>query len=322
MAYVLIIAEEIDGRAKRASRELVGKARELAGSDGAVTAVLFGDHADAAAALGRAGADRVLLLVHEMFSAYTPEAFTNALAPIALRERPDIVLATASEFGRDLAARLAARLGAGIAAEGFDCSLGDEGLVVRRAVYGGNAIATAVVSGRPACAMLRPNCFPLPAEREAAATIERPAVDPGTPRARVVETLVEEAGLTDLAECDRIVAGGRALGGEKGVALLGELAAAIGAGVGASRAAVDAGWCSHDHQVGQSGITVNPALYIACGISGSIQHLAGMRSAKTVVAINTDPDAPIFGKCDYGIVGDLFTVVPAMTAAARRLLAE
>ncbi|MDX2194609.1 MAG: electron transfer flavoprotein subunit alpha/FixB family protein, partial [Gemmatimonadales bacterium] len=227
------------------------------------------------------------------------------------------VVVAASATGRDLAPRLAARLGAGFAA---DCTaLRAEGgaVVAVRPVYAGKALQTVKLPGMPAVVSVRTGAF-APAARAHVAAVEAVAVPAVAARMEVVERRAAAAQRLDVAEAEIIVAGGRGLGEPAHFRLVEELAAAFGdAAVGASRAVVDAGWRDHAEQVGQTGKTVSPRLYIAVGISGAIQHLAGMRTARTIVAVNKDKDAPIFKVADYGIVGDLFEVLPALTAAIR-----
>ncbi|HPQ80796.1 MAG TPA: electron transfer flavoprotein subunit alpha/FixB family protein [bacterium] len=323
MADILIVAEHADGKLKRYSAELAGKAAELAGALGCkVSALLFSNPPeDVAFELGRLGVGKVVIPSHEKLSAYSGEAYASVLCDIAAKEGPRAILASASPNGRDLMSRAAMRLKAGLASECTSVSLEGGGLVFRRPIYGGKLIAKVEIAGFPQMATLRPNSFPAPSPGSGRPDIVSVAADPGELRARVVGTSDAEGGMVELTEADRIVAGGRPAGPE-GFKLIGELASALGAAVGASRAAVDAGHISHDHQVGQTGKTVNPSLYVACGISGSIQHMAGMRTSKVVVAINSDPEAPILSRADYGIVGNLFEVLPAMTEAAKKLLLQ
>jgi electron transfer flavoprotein alpha subunit len=224
--------------------------------------------------------------------------------------------------GRDLSGRVAARLGVGCLADCTRLSIEGGTVVAVRPVYSGKALATVEGGAKhPVVVTLRPNVFPATAGDGQAAveTVALPAVDI---RAVVREVVAKEAGELDVAEADVIVSGGRGIKGPEHFALIRELAQALGAAVGASRAVVDAGWIDHAHQVGQTGKVVSPTLYVACGISGAIQHLAGMSSAKLIVAVNKDPEAPIFKVADYGIVGDLFQVLPALTAEIRKLKAE
>ena len=324
MATILIIAEHANGKLKKYSLELAGKASELAGkSGGTVAALLFGEEAKALAGeLGHYGVKRVVVAGHAGLKNYSGEAYSKILCDVVAQEKPAVVLATASSLGKDAMARAAMRLKTGLASDCVD--IGAEGgkIKVRRPIYAGKALIDVAIEGTPQMATLRPNTFPVPAPASNSPEIVAFAGDPGAVRARVVGTTEAESGMQDLTEADRIVSGGRAMGNAENFKVIKELAAALSATVGASRAAVDAGFISHDHQVGQTGKTVNPTRYVAGGISGAIQHLAGMRTSKVIVAINKDPEAPIFSKADYGIVGDLFKVVPAVTAALKKLLAE
>jgi electron transfer flavoprotein alpha subunit len=224
-------------------------------------------------------------------------------------------------MGRDLAPRVAARLGVSAVADAVGLALEGDILVVKRPVYSGKALATVDTAGkRPQVISLRPNVF---AAEQVGGAAEVVALDglALSIRAVVKELLDTGGGELDVAEADIIVSGGRGIKGPENLGLVRELAHALGAAVGASRAIVDAGWIEHKHQVGQTGKVVSPTLYVACGISGAIQHLAGMSSSKVIVAINKDPDAPIFKVADYGIVGDLFAVIPPMVAAIKALKA-
>lgn len=324
MSNILIIAEHANDKIKKYSLELAGKASELAkGLGGTVTAVLMGDSVDVIGKdLGHYGISKVMTVSHPELSRYSSEGYTKVLCDIISSEKPSIVLGTASTMGKDLLARAAMRLGVGLASDCTDVNIQNGKLIVRRPVYAGKAIIEVSFDASPQMATIRPNTFPVPEPHSDSPTIVAFNADPGQIKARVKEIVEAETGMVDLTEADRIVSGGRAMQNEENFKLIKELATVIGASVGASRAAVDAGYASHDHQVGQTGKTVNPTLYIACGISGAIQHLAGMRTSKVIVAINKDPEAPIFSKADYGIVGDLFKIVPILTEKFKKLLQE
>jgi electron transfer flavoprotein alpha subunit len=236
-----------------------------------------------------------------------------------------VVLLGATPQGQDLAARVAARLGLGLASDCTAFEVATDGrLIITRPIYGGRAIATVIEKTTPQMVTVRPNVMmPLEPDTSRTAPVEKLAVETGDIRAKVID-LIQESGRQQvgLSEAEIIVSGGRGLKGPENFCLLEELADVLGAAVGASRAAVDAGWIDHSHQVGQTGRTVTPNLYIACGISGAAQHLAGMKTARYIVAINRDPDAPIFRVADYGIVGDLFEVVPILTAELKKALQQ
>jgi electron transfer flavoprotein alpha subunit len=227
----------------------------------------------------------------------------------------------ATALGRDLSGRVAARLGWGCLADVTKLGLDGGSLTAIRPVYSGKAFATLEGGAKPTVVTLRPNVFAAEAAGGAAEVEPLPAI-PGDIRAVVTEILAKEGGELDVAEANVIVTGGRGIKGPENFALIRDLAGLLGAAVGASRAVVDAGWIEHSHQVGQTGKVVSPSLYIACGVSGAIQHLAGMSSSKIIVAINKDAEAPIFKVADYGIVGDLFQVVPALIEEVRKLKAE
>jgi electron transfer flavoprotein alpha subunit len=324
MSNILIIAEHANGKLKKYSIELAGKAQELSKKLGAsVTAVLIGEGVKSLAGeLGHYGVSKVITAMHTDLNRYTSEGYTKTLSDIIASEKPAIVLGTASTQGKDLLAGTAMRLGVGLASDCIDINIENGKLIVRRPVYAGKAVIDVTFEGTPQMATIRPNIFSVPEPQSDSPTLTDFAAEPGEIRARVKDVVEAEVGMVDLTEADRIVSGGRAMGSPENFKIIKDLAGVIGATVGASRAAVDAGFASHDHQVGQTGKTVNPTLYIACGISGAIQHLAGMRTSKVIVAINKDPEAPIFSKADYGIVGDLFKIVPILTEKFKKLLQE
>jgi electron transfer flavoprotein alpha subunit len=322
MATIVTFAELRDGKLRRPSLEVLSEARRLAGTLGAsVTSVVVGPGAaGSAGALASYGADRVYTF--EDASTYATETYARAFARVIADAKPSVVLVPATAMGKDLAPRVAARVRAGLVSDCVALAVKDGRLQARRPVYAGKAYATVVWEGEPQMATLRPNVFPLGATttRQAAVEVVTGALE-GLPRARVVATHVTAAGKVELSEAQVIVSGGRGLKGPENFPLVTALGEAFGAAVGASRAVVDAGWVEHQMQVGQTGKTVSPTLYIACGISGAIQHLAGMSSSKYIVAINKDPDAPIFKVANYGIVGDVFQVLPKLTAAAKAYFA-
>lgn len=324
MAGILTFVELKGGAVRKASLEALSCATSMAArASWPVTAVLVGSNLAAQAdALQRYGADCVLIVDDASLAAYTPEGYAAAARAAVDKVRPDAVFMAATGIGRDLSGRLAARLGVGCLADTTSLSLEGGTLVARRPVYSGKAMAT--VDGgtsRPVVVTLRPNVFPV-AEHPVVGTVETLPAPAATIRAVLKEIIAKASGELDVAEADIVVSGGRGLKGPEHFALIRELAGVLGAAVGASRAAVDASWIDHAHQVGQTGKVVSPTLYIACGISGAIQHLAGMSSAKIIVAINKDREAPIFKVADFGIVGDLFQIVPALTGEIRKLRAE
>ncbi len=324
MAGILCVIEQRDGAIRRASLQALSQAAQLTAPTGApVTAVLVGHGVSGlTAGLGGYGASRVLVADEPRFARYAPEAYAAAIQAAAALAGPQAVFMSATTVGRDLAGRLAARLGVGCLADVVKVWLEGEAVVAVRPVYSGKALATVDGgSSSPVVVTLRPNVFA--AEPIAAAgTVERLTVPEVAVRAVVREVVAKESGELDVAEADIVVSGGRGMKAPENLALVRDLAHAMGAAVGASRAVVDAGWIDHAHQVGQTGKVVSPTLYLACGISGAIQHLAGMSSSKVIVAINKDPEAPIFKAADYGIIGDTLQVLPALTAEVRRLKAE
>ena len=320
---VLAVLEARDGAVRKVSYELLAAARELAGAAGSVDALVFGAETPAGAeGLAALGADRVLSAGHPDFARYNPDGFAATVASLAPGHAAIIFAATAT--GKDLAPRAAARLGVGLASDVVGVALQDGAVVATRPVYAGRAIQQVKLRGAPALVAVRPNAFQPPARDDSrTAAVEQVAVPAFEARVRVQAVKAPEKAALDVTEASIVVSGGRGLKDPANFKLLEELAEALGnTAVGASRAVVDAGWRDHAAQVGQTGKTVSPGLYIAVGISGAIQHLAGMRTAKTIVAINRDKDAPIFKVADYGIVGDLFEVVPRLTEEIRKVRSE
>jgi len=322
MSHVLAVLEQRDGAVRKVSHEVVTGARRLADAmGGEVHALVLGAGAVSGAdAAGPYGADKVITATNAGFAQYAPEGYARAVAERAKSGGYGAVVLAASAQGKDLAPRVAAKLGAPLAADVTDLAVDGGSVVVTRPVFAGKALLKVKITAAPAVVSLRPNVF-TPVERPKAGTAETIAVagDAGRVVVRGIKAAV--GGALDVAEAPIVVSGGRGLKEPANFKLLEELAQAFGgkAAVGASRAVVDAGWRPHGDQVGQTGKTVSPSLYIAVGISGAIQHLAGMRTAKVIVAINKDKDAPIFKVADYGIVGDLFEIVPKLTEDIRRL---
>ena len=322
---VLFFAEQRGGRLKNVAREVAAVGRNLADQLGVeLEGILIGagDLGQLARELAEYGADRVYVFGDALLENYSASAYTSCVHGIAKEKDPSCILIGASAMGKDLAPRVAGRLGVGMAPDCTAIEVEGEGRVATRPVYAGKAFVRVRVKGKPAMATLRPKAFPSPDSLDVKdGIIERVEFHPsgGDLRDRVISIGSESSGTVDLTEADIIVSGGRGVKGPENFSIIEELAGALGGVVGASRAVVDAGWRPHNDQVGQTGKVVNPTLYIACGISGAIQHLAGMRSSKVIVAINKDPDAPIFKVADYGIVGDLFKVVPKLTEEVRKL---
>lgn len=317
MPGVLVFTESKDGRLKKTSREALSIGRKLAEAAGGDLVAFATDSASAEEA-GKYGVKKVYV---GGSGQYTTEAFTADLVQAAQEVQPAVLLLPGTSNGRDLAPRVAARLNAGVASDVDRLEWKDGKLVARRPVYSGKVFATVEVTGTPAIATTRPNAFPAEEAAGGAAEVVN-VTSSGGERVKVVETKTPEAGELSIAEADIIVSGGRGLKEATNFSVIRDLAHAIGGAVGASRATVDAGWIDHQHQVGQTGRVVSPNLYIAAGVSGAIQHLAGMSSSKHIVAINKDPEAPIFRIADLGIVGDLFQILPALTEEVKKAKAH
>ena len=311
MAEILVLVEHADGTPKKVTLEMLTKARAL----GEPSAVFIGDpgtYATAKDKLAEFGAQKVYIAEGEEYADHVSGPPAAVLAHLVAEKSPAAVFVAATPEGKEVAARLAVKTGSGILTDAVDVT---DGFVARQDVFGGATIVqSAVTKGTPIIAM-RANSTPpeaaaaTPAEETVSLTIEDK-----DKAAKVVERVVEaKGGRPDLTEASIVVSGGRGLGAAEHFALIEGLADTLGAAVGASRAATDAGWYPHQNQVGQTGKTVSPQLYMAVGISGAIQHRAGMQTSKTIVAINKDPEAPIFSIADFGVVGDLFNVVPQLT---------
>ena len=315
-----------DGTAKNVGLELLSPGRELAGKQGgALVAVVIGSQADSAVqAASDHGADKIIWVDGPEYAHYSTDAYTTALSTLVEKYGPTSMLIGATNNGRDLGPRLSCRLKTGLTADCTALDIDEESgnVAWTRPAFGGNLMATILCPNhRPQIGTVRPGVFKKSSPREGNTEIIREDIRMETKdiRTQVLE-LVQELGgeNVDLEGAEIIVSGGRGVGGPEGFAPVQALAEALGGVVGASRAAVDSGWIAHAHQVGQTGKTVGPKLYIACGISGAIQHLAGMSGSDVIVAINKDPDAPIFDVADYGVVGDLFEVLPVLTEEVRR----
>ncbi|HSR35192.1 MAG TPA: electron transfer flavoprotein subunit alpha/FixB family protein [Anaerolineae bacterium] len=322
---VLVIAEQRDGVLKKVAFEMLGIGAELAAAlGGSVEAALLGSGlGDLPDSLAQYGAAKVYVADDDGLAAYSCEGYTDTLAALAAEVEPSIILIGATALGRDLGPRLAARLGVGLASDCTALEIAEGRLLATRPIFAGKALAKVKLNGDPQVATVRPNVLAAPEpDASAKAAVEQVAAVTSNVRAKVVGVVGAGEGEIDVAEADVIVSGGRGVAGPEGFAPVRSLAKTLGAALGASRAAVDAGWIEHSHQVGQTGKTVTPNLYIACGISGAIQHLAGMKTSKVIVAVNKDPEAPIFKVANYGIVGDLFEVVPLMEKEFEELLAQ
>ena len=328
MARIFAFAESRGGELRKVAFEAVTAARQAADSSagGEVHALVIGAPGVAAhaGALGRYGADVVIAVEHAELTGYNPEVFAASVAERLKSGSYRAGFFPASAQGRDLAPRVAARLGVSLASDVTGFELQGESIVAQHPAYTGKVIVTLRLRGTPALLSLRPGAI-TPVEKARSPRVESaaPAMDPSAARVTVSQSAPRGATKLDLGEASIIVSGGRGLRAAENFRLVEELAAAIGnAAVGATRAVTDDGWRPATDQIGQTGRLVSPDLYIAVGISGAIQHLAGMRTAKTIVAINKDKDAPIFKVADYGIVGDLFEVVPRLTEEIRKVRKE
>lgn len=311
---VFIFCETEDKKLSKTSFEIstVGK-KITQESGGKIIAVVINCDADQINMLSEFGVSKVYNINNDKLKEYSTEGFSSAVKEIVDIEKPEIILLSATPLGKDLAPRLAAKLDTELMSDVIDLNMENDTLISKRALFAGKAIASIKSNNTPLFASIRMNIFKPEKLKSGEFEIIDYSLSGELNIKTAVKDIIREAGeKLDVAEADIIVSGGRAMKGPENFKMLEQLAELFGAAVGASRAAVDADWIEHSHQVGQTGKVVNPALYIACGISGAIQHLAGMRTSKYIVAINKDPEAPIFKVADYGVVGDIFEVVPAI----------
>jgi electron transfer flavoprotein alpha subunit len=325
---IWVFAEQKEGELRKVVRELLSEGRKLADKLGEeLCAVLLGQGvAGLADVLAQHGADKVYLAEDEQLKNYTTDGYTTVISDLIKENGPSVFLLGHTSIGKDLAPRVAERVQTGLATDCIGLVLEGDQLIFTRPIYAGKAITkVSCPETRPVMATIRPNVLPLdpPQEGRKAEVIQIAVkLDPNSIRTLVKEIIKRSTGRPELTEANIIVSGGRGMKEPENFKMLEELADVIGAAVGASRAAVDAGWIEQQFQVGQTGKTVTPTLYIACGISGAIQHLAGMSTSKFIVAINKDPEANIFNLADYCIVDDLFKVVPVLTEEFKKALAE
>jgi len=322
---VLVFAEQKDGKVVAVSYELLGAGRRLADELGTkLLAVLFGAGESEAEELVKWGADKVIVCSDPVLEKFNDDTYSEMLARVISEHKPSIVLAGATPAGRSFIPRVAAKLRTGLTADCTSLEIDRETklLLQVRPAFGGNIMATILCPNyRPQMATVRPRVMKKGEYKaDRAGEIVQVVLGNVQSRTKVLEFVKEVSEVSvNLHEADFIVAGGRGIGGEKGYKMLQELAEALGGAVGASRAAVDEGWIPYSHQVGQTGKTVNPKIYIACGISGAVQHLVGMQSSDIIIAINKNPEAPIFNVATYGIVGDLFEIVPLLIRKMREI---
>lgn len=315
---VWVFAEQRDGKVASVSYELLGIGRKLSDELGVeLGAVLFGADGHEAEELIRWGADKVYVCDEPILRKFNDDTYSELLSALIRKHKPEVVLAGATPIGRSFIPRVAARLRTGLTADCTSLEIDKEGrnLLQIRPAFGGNIMATIICPNhRPQIATVRPRVMKkgeyIP---DRAGEVIQIKAENLTSKTKVIDTVKEVSSLTlNLQEADVIVSGGRGLGDARGFRLLEELAGLMGGAIGASRAAVDAGWISYSHQIGQTGKTVCPRIYIACGVSGAIQHLVGMQSSDIIIAINKNPEAPIFNVATYGIVGDLYEIIPLL----------
>ncbi len=317
---ILVVVNQEGGRLRRVAYEMLSLAQSLV--PGAVTALTFGEGAEAVRDnLGRYGADRVVLLTESPYHRYSSDGFAQAVKHVVETIDPEALFFPATAWGRDLAPRVAGLIGAGLASDCTEVFRREDGrLGAIRPIYAGKAYARVAIDSPRQMFSLRPNIQPV---RESGRTAEvvaiNPGLDSGTFQAVVTEVQQSQGEKQELTEADIIVSGGRGIKAPENFNVLEDLADALGAALGSSRPVADEGWVPHSYHIGQTGKVVSPTVYVAVGISGAIQHLAGISGSKYIVAINSDPDAPIFKAANYGIVGDLFQVVPALAEAVREV---
>ncbi|MEW6661193.1 MAG: electron transfer flavoprotein subunit alpha/FixB family protein [Bacillota bacterium] len=323
---IWVFAEQRNGQLRKVSYEMISagmKYGQILKQE--VDVVVIGSNISGVVEeIAKYGVNKVFAAEHPQLESYTTDGYASVLADLVKEHQPEALFMGNTAIGKDLAPRVAERVGAGLITDCIAVELQGTDFIFTRPIYAGKAFAKVMCpTARPVMATFRPNVLGI----DEMATSEKPQLiqvevkfEDGAIRTKVREVLEKSTGRVELTEADIIVSGGRGMKGPENFAILEQLADTIGAAVGASRAAVDAGWREHQYQVGQTGKTVSPTLYIACGISGAIQHLAGMSSSKYIVAINKDPEANIFKVADYGIADDLFKVVPALTEEVKKIL--
>jgi electron transfer flavoprotein alpha subunit len=323
----LVFLEIREGKIKKSSLEALSEAKRRADEMSLdVSAAIVGHNIEALAPeVFLYGASKVFVLENSLLSHYSPSGFAFALKSLINEVNPAVVLFSATAMGKDLAPRLAASLGVSLAADCIRLTSNGGKLEVVRPIYAGKAFATFSFKSSPQIASLRPNVFPLldPVETRGETVKKDVVLTADNVKDQVVEILKAEGAALDVTEAKIVISGGRGIKGPENFDLLRDLSSILPqSAVGASRSAVDAGWIDHQHQVGQTGKTVSPNIYLAFGISGAIQHLAGMSSSKVIVAVNKDPEAPIFKVADFGVIGDLFQVIPPLKEELKKLLSE
>jgi electron transfer flavoprotein alpha subunit len=323
MNKIVVVLEQREGKLKRSAFEVVSFSASLASKiEAECSTIVIGSEVQNLDEIAKYGVSSITLFKNDSLMNYSSSAYTDLVVEYVKQNANNIIIFSNTSFGKDLAPRVAARLDAGLLMDCISLEVNDNELVASRPVFAGKAILDAKLKSEVKVFTIRPNVFkPLVIEDAPEASVNVQNVEQPNLKSKVIEIKKSEAKL-DVAEADIIVSGGRGIKGPENYHLIEELAEAVGGAVGASRAVVDAGWRPHREQVGQTGKTVSPSLYIACGISGAIQHLAGMSSSKYIVAINKDKDAPIFTVADYGIAGDLFEVLPKLTEEIKKLKSQ
>jgi electron transfer flavoprotein alpha subunit len=320
-AFWCVVEDDRKGQPKKVMAEVLGEAARLGGP---VEALWLTDKAtdEGLQQLGAWGAKKVWLMENPGLAPYRGEVWVSPVAELVAKENPKAILAPVTSRQREFMARLAAKLSVGLSADSVALAMNGDALVATRPIYAGKLLSKVTWAKQPWMATLRPNVFkPAEAQAGAGAGVERLSATIPAAQMKFIERREEAStGLPELTEAEIVLSGGRGMKGPENYVILEELGGIIGAAVGASRAAVDAGWRPHRFQIGQTGRTISPKLYMGFGVSGAIQHLAGMRTSKIIVAVNKDPEAPIFKIADYGIVGDLFEVVPELTKEFKKLL--
>ena len=319
---ILVISEIREGKLKKSSAECIGVAKNIIQTTGGnVSALIIGTKGETAKELSGYGAQTIYHAESDILNSYSTEAYANLVASLIKEKKFGLVLAGATNFGKDLFPRIAARIGAGYATDCIWYTVENNKIFVKRPIYAGKLIIKIGFNTETALVTIRPNIFQAPPYTDTAPNVVKIPVNitDSDIHAKVTGIVKTVEGMIELSEATIIVSGGRGMKAAENFKILEEIANVLGAAVGASRAAVDNGWKPQSVQVGQTGKVVTPNLYIACGISGSIQHLAGMATSKCIVAVNKDPNAPIFKVADYGVVGDLFTVVPVLKDEFKKL---
>ncbi len=319
---LLVFAEQRNNQFKKSTFEAVNAAHTIAKQlNGECIAVVIGNNVSSIAQkLGEYGASKVIVVENEKLGNYSTTAYAKIIAEVAKKENANILFLSATAMGKDVAPRVAAKLNAGLAADCITLKVENGKIIATRPVYAGKGLLDVTIQSETKIFSLRPNVFTVGLPTSSSAKIENATIElTENDFATIVKETTSSTGKKDVSEAEIIISGGRGLKGPEHFTMIEELATALGGAVGASRAVVDAGWRPHDEQVGQTGKTVSPTLYVAVAISGAVQHLAGMSSSKYIVAINKDKDAPIFSIADYGIVGDVFEIVPKLTEEIKKL---